>query len=67
MRALLCALFIGMFSIALVAQDKADDTGLKVGHDAPEISVDTWINTPSFQTLAELKGQVVLIKAWGIN
>ncbi len=63
MRTILCALLIGLFSMSLMAQG----TVLKVGDEAAEITVDTWINTPSFQTLDELKGEVVVIKAWGIN
>lgn len=67
MRTILCVVLLGIFSMSLSAQDGTVPVAPKVGEAAPDISVDTWINTPSFRTFDELKGQVIVVKAWGIN
>jgi hypothetical protein len=41
--------------------------GLKVGDDAPDFSPRNWINPPTWESFAELRGDVILLKAWGIN
>lgn len=40
---------------------------VKVGDKAPDIAPLNWINTPVFQSFDELEGDVVFLKAWGIN
>jgi hypothetical protein len=40
---------------------------LKVGDDVAEFSPRNVINTPVYTNFAELKGDVILIKAWGKN
>ena len=40
---------------------------LKAGDVAPEIRVTYCLDVPEKTTLAEMAGEVVLIKAWGIN
>ena len=40
---------------------------LKVGEDAAEFTPRNVINTPWYTSFAELKGDVILIKAWGKN
>ncbi len=40
---------------------------LMVGAKAPEIPSRNWINPPTWGSLAELQGDVVLIKSWGKN
>ncbi len=40
---------------------------LEVGDLAPELHVTYWFNTPEMTTLGEMRGDVVLIKAWGIS
>jgi len=48
------------------AQDDGSES-LKVGDDAPSISVEFWLNTPTFTDFASLTGDVVFLKAWGIS
>lgn len=40
---------------------------VKVGDTAPDIQAMHWINPPAWSSLADLKGDVVMIKAWGKN
>ncbi|MBK8206583.1 MAG: redoxin domain-containing protein [Planctomycetes bacterium] len=40
---------------------------VKVGDDAPDFSPRNWINPPTFNSFDELAGDVILLKAWGIN
>lgn len=40
---------------------------LKVGETPPELQIVYWLDTPEKTTLAEMAGDVVLIKAWGIS
>lgn len=40
---------------------------LKVGDDVAEFTPRNLINTPSYTSFAELKGDVIMIKAWGKN
>ncbi|MBZ0137431.1 MAG: hypothetical protein K8I27_13775 [Planctomycetes bacterium] len=40
---------------------------VKVGDDVPEFTPRNLINTPSYRSFSELKGDVILIKAWGKN
>jgi len=41
--------------------------GLEVGDDAADIYPRNWINPPIWGSLDELRGDVVLIKSWGIS
>jgi hypothetical protein len=40
---------------------------VNVGDDAPDIKPEYWINPPTWSSLSELRGDVVMIKAWGKN
>lgn len=40
---------------------------VKVGDDAPDFAPANWINPPTFDSLDELQGDVIFLKAWGIN
>lgn len=40
---------------------------VKVGDDAPDCSPTNWINPPIAQSFDELEGDVIFLKAWGIN
>jgi hypothetical protein len=61
MKALLFAA-IAALCLPLMAQE-----GLKVGDEAVDIEVSNWVNTPAMPSLTALRGDVILIKAWGIN
>jgi hypothetical protein len=37
------------------------------GASAPELATRYWVNPPTWSSLEDLRGDVVLIKAWGIN
>jgi hypothetical protein len=41
--------------------------GLSVGDTVAEIAPRNWINPPTWGSFEQLKGDVILIKAWGIN
>jgi hypothetical protein len=49
------------------APETTDDSGLQVGDDAPDFAPRNWINPPIWESFAELRGDVILLKAWGIN
>ena len=51
-----------LFALPLVAQQD-----FKVGDEAEDMAISNWINSPEQPLFSELKGDVVLIKAWGIN
>ncbi len=53
-----------MACVPLAAQDVAE---VKVGDPAPEIQATNWINPPTWSSMSELHGDVVMIKAWGKN
>lgn len=40
---------------------------IKVGDDVAEFTPRNMINTPWYTSFADLKGDVILIKAWGKN
>jgi hypothetical protein len=46
---------------AAVAMDGA---GPNVGKEAPELQTREWINSDGRTTLADLKGEVVLVEGW---
>ena len=51
-----------LFALPLVAQQD-----FKVGDEAEDMTISNWVNSPEQPLFSELKGDVVLIKAWGIN
>jgi hypothetical protein len=57
-------LFALLVAAPLCAQEAKP---LKVGDTPPELHVTYWLDAPDMTTLAEMAGDVVLIKAWGIN
>jgi hypothetical protein len=58
---LICALLLAMLMAPAFAQS------LEVGDEAADIFPNNWINPPTWGTLDELRGDVVLIKSWGIS
>lgn len=40
---------------------------LKVGDEAADFTPGNWLNPPPFTSFAELRGDVILLKTWGIN
>lgn len=56
---MLCTLLLA--GVPLAAQ------GLEAGADAAEINPRAWVNPPAFGSFEALRGDVVLIKAWGKN
>lgn len=40
---------------------------VNVGDDVAEFSPRNWINPPAFNSFEELRGDVIMIKAWGKN
>ena len=52
------------FAPAVWAQE---GTKAKVGSDAPDFDASSAINAPEANTLEQCKGDVILIKLWGIN
>lgn len=46
---------------AAVAQDQSKSL---VGKDAPELQTKEWINSDGRTTLADMRGEVVLIESW---
>ena len=51
----------GLLMLAGVAA--AQDTNL-VGKDAPDIQTKEWINSDGRTTLADMKGEVVIVEGW---
>ncbi|MCB9894854.1 MAG: hypothetical protein H6839_10415 [Planctomycetes bacterium] len=60
-------LILGSLLAVFVAPVFAQESGLKVGDDVVEFTPHNWINPPEFGSFGELKGDVIFIKAWGIN
>lgn len=40
---------------------------LKVGDAAPDFGATLWLDAPRRASLSELEGEVVFLKAWGID
>lgn len=59
-------LWILALALAACAPLYAQD-GPAVGDVAPEIGATLWLDAPRKATLAEFEGEVVLLKAWGID
>ena len=58
MAAALVFLLGGTAALAL------DGGGPNVGKDAPELQTKEWINSDGRTTLADMKGEVVLVEGW---
>lgn len=71
LRTLAFSALLALFAAPAFAQDtpetEPEATGLKVGDDAPDFSPRNWINQPVWESFSELRGDVILLKAWGIN
>ena len=74
MRTLLVGLLAALLCAPLAAQEKAEEKpevqeepGLKVGDEAVDLEIGNWINAPAMPKFSELKGDVILLKSWGIN
>ncbi|MCC7508853.1 MAG: hypothetical protein IT464_05730 [Planctomycetes bacterium] len=59
MRLLTCVLLLACLPLAAEP--------LKVGDDAADFAPSNWINPPTFTSFAELRGDVILLKTWGIS
>jgi hypothetical protein len=69
-RTLTLSALLALISTPLLAQDtppEPTESGLKVGDEAPDFTPRNWINRPLWDSFAELKGDVIVLKAWGIN
>ncbi|MBP9890836.1 MAG: hypothetical protein KBG84_02935 [Planctomycetes bacterium] len=44
-----------------------EEKPLRSGDTPPELRITYWLDVPSRTTLAEMAGDVILIKAWGKN
>ncbi|MCA8945877.1 MAG: hypothetical protein KDB29_06605 [Planctomycetes bacterium] len=64
LRTFILSAMLALLAVPAFAQD---DGALKVGDDVAEFTPRDWINQPTFQSFSELKGDVILLKAWGIN
>jgi len=53
-----------LFLLGGTAALALDEGGPNVGKDAPEIQTPDWINGDGRTTLADYKGEVVLVEAW---
>jgi hypothetical protein len=62
---LLGALLAACLSPLLAQEQKPAE--VKVGDAVAEFTPHNWINPPTWTSFASLKGDVILIKAWGIN
>ncbi|GIK53255.1 MAG: hypothetical protein BroJett014_22280 [Planctomycetota bacterium] len=40
---------------------------LKTGDNAPDLNVSYWLDVPEFTSFSEVRGDVILLKAWGSN
>lgn len=70
MRTLLLGLLAALLCAPLAAQEKPEvqeEPGLKVGDEAVDLEIGNWINTPAMPKFSELRGDVILLKSWGIN
>ncbi|MBK9975728.1 MAG: hypothetical protein IPP14_13235 [Planctomycetes bacterium] len=67
MKSLLPALLLALLCAPLAAQDTQAEPGLKVGDEAVDLEISNWVNTPAWPKFSELRGDVILVKAWGIN
>lgn len=60
--------FILFAAFALLLAPLSAQSKPFVGKKAPELPpVENWINPPWYSSLADLRGEVVLIKSWGID
>jgi hypothetical protein len=53
-----------LLAAPLCAQDQKP---LRTGDVAPELRITYWLETPEKTTLAEMAGDVIFIKAWGMG
>jgi hypothetical protein len=71
MRTLLMGLLAAIICAPLAAQDEKpevqEEPGLKVGDEAVDLEIGNWINTPAVTKFSEMRGDVILLKSWGIN
>lgn len=64
---MLRTLLFSALLVAFAAQVMAQDDGVKVGDDIVNLNPRNWINPPLIQNFDELKGDVIMVKSWGIN
>lgn len=57
-------LALALLALAGPAISAEDDKQPNVGKEAPELQTREWINSDGRTTLADLKGEVVLVAAW---
>lgn len=64
LRTFVLGAVLALLAVPALAQDSGV---LKVGDDVADFTPRSWINQPAYQSFSELKGDVILLKAWGIN
>ncbi|MBE7492761.1 MAG: hypothetical protein HS108_13535 [Planctomycetes bacterium] len=68
MKTLMIGLLAALVCAPLAAQEeKPAEPGLKVGDEAADLEIGNWINTPAVPRFSDLRGDVILLKSWGIN
>ncbi|MCA8913462.1 MAG: hypothetical protein KDB82_17310 [Planctomycetes bacterium] len=64
LRTLCLAALLALMVAPAFAQETKE---LKVGDKVADFTPRDWINQPTFESFSELKGDVIVLKAWGIN
>jgi hypothetical protein len=57
-------LAVGLLGLAGSTVSAGEDMQPNVGKDAPELQTREWINSDGRNSLADLKGEVVVVAAW---
>ena len=60
--ALACIVVLTLMAGSVWAQSP-----LKTGDNAPDLNVSYWLDVPEFTSFSEVRGDVILLKAWGSN
>lgn len=59
---------IALLAAALLMAGSAwAQSPLKTGDTAPDLNVSYWLDVPEFTSFSEVRGDVILLKAWGSN
>lgn len=60
-RSMLLTGLFALVAVPVMAQ------GVELGEEVADIDSRNWINQPAFSSFSELKGDVILIQAWGVG
>ena len=67
-RSLLTALALAGLFLSFASPALARDASPQVGEEAPELGNLTWAyNPPETSSIADLRGEVIIVEKWGIN